>query len=171
VLQQTRITLRQTDPRLHPYFTDALGEETFEQIADKLLEELDTEQHEIIESVLGWWRQNEIYRQLVLGAISELWVDYLTRVEALRVSIGLEAYAQRDPLVQYKSKASEMFTSLLAEIRVAVISRMFSMRPRQTGSAPATGGQPVPALAGGEPAPAQQGASGGEAAKKKRKRH
>ena len=38
-----------------------------------------------------------------------LWVDYLTQVEALRVSIGLEAYAQRDPLVQYKGKASEMF--------------------------------------------------------------
>ena len=44
-------------------------------------------------------------------------MDYLTKVEALRVSIGLEAYAQRDPLVQYKGKASELFHQLLADVR------------------------------------------------------
>jgi preprotein translocase subunit SecA len=74
--------------------------------------------------------QNQAYRQALLGAITELWVDYLTRVEALRVSVGLEAYAQRDPLVQYKSRASEMFQTLLADIRGVVISRIFLMRPR-----------------------------------------
>ena len=73
---------------------------------------------------------NGIYRQLLLSVISELWVDYLTRVEALRVSIGLEAYAQRDPLVQYKGRASELFSQLLSDIRSGVISRMFSYRPR-----------------------------------------
>jgi len=39
-------------------------------------------------------------------------VEYLTQMEALRVSIGLEAYGQRDPLVQYKSKAFELFQTL-----------------------------------------------------------
>lgn len=93
---------------------------------------------------LGRRVQTEIYRQVLLGAITELWVDYLTRVEALRVSIGLEAYAQRDPLVQYKSQASEMFQNLLGEIRAAVISRIFLYQPRpftaaqlETASAPA----------------------------------
>ncbi|MCL4561553.1 MAG: hypothetical protein M1281_13190 [Chloroflexi bacterium] len=81
---------------------------------------------------------SEIYRQLLLGVISELWVDYLTKVEGLRVSIGLEAYAQRDPLVQYKGRATEMFQELLAEVRVGIISRMFTFRPRQiTPMAPA----------------------------------
>ena len=60
----------------------------------------------------------------------ELWVDYLTRVEALRVSVGLEAYAQADPLVKYKSQASEMFQSLLRDIRAAVIGRIFLYQPR-----------------------------------------
>ena len=78
--------------------------------------------------------QNQIYRQVLLGSITELWVDYLTRVEALRVSVGLEAYAQRDPLVQYKSQASEMFQNLLAEIRSAVISRIFLYRPQAAGT-------------------------------------
>ena len=66
----------------------------------------------------------------LLAATSELWVDYLTRIEALRVSIGLEAYAQRDPLVQYKGRASEMFTQLVEDIRGLVISRIFAYRPR-----------------------------------------
>jgi preprotein translocase subunit SecA len=57
-------------------------------------------------------------------------VDYLTRVEALRISIGLEAYAQRDPLVQYKGKASQLFQELLTDIRSAVISRIFLYSPR-----------------------------------------
>jgi preprotein translocase subunit SecA len=68
---------------------------------------------------------------LLLGAFSELWVEYLTKVEALRVSIGLEAYAQRDPLVQYKSKASEMFAQLLEDVRGLVIGRAFAARPRR----------------------------------------
>jgi preprotein translocase subunit SecA len=58
-------------------------------------------------------------------------VEYLTKVEALRVSIGLEAYAQRDPLVQYKAKASEMFAQLLDDVRSLVIGRAFSARPRR----------------------------------------
>jgi preprotein translocase subunit SecA len=104
---------------------------------------------------------NQIYRQALLGAITELWVDYLTRVEALRVSIGLEAYAQRDPLVQYKSRASEMFQTLLADIRGAVVSRVFRYQPR-----PATAQQTEAAPEKPAAAPAQDQGSG-----KKRKRH
>jgi preprotein translocase subunit SecA len=74
--------------------------------------------------------QSQIYRQVLLGAITELWVDYLTRVEALRVSIGLEAYAQSDPLVKYKGQASVMFQTLLADIRAGVIGRIFLYQPR-----------------------------------------
>jgi preprotein translocase subunit SecA len=79
---------------------------------------------------LGHGIQTQIYRQVLLGAITELWVDYLTRVEALRVSVGLEAYAQADPLVKYKSQASEMFQNLLSDIRSAVIGRIFLYQPR-----------------------------------------
>jgi len=57
-------------------------------------------------------------------------------VEALRVSIGLEAYAQRDPLVQYKGRASEMFAQLLEDVRGLVISRAFAARPRRVEITP-----------------------------------
>ncbi|MBI4926534.1 MAG: hypothetical protein HY835_02135, partial [Anaerolineae bacterium] len=174
VMQQTRVTLRQSDPRLQPEFIEALGEETYEALADQPLENLDAEQREIVESVLGWWRQNEIYRSLLLSVISELWVDYLTRVEALRVSIGLEAYAQRDPLVQYKSRASELFGELLVEVRTAVIGRMFNMRPRaaqpaQGSAQPAQANLPSPAAVA-QPAAASGGAAGNSSGKKKHRK-
>lgn len=108
---------------------------------------------------------NQVHRQLLLQAITEQWVEYLTRVEALRVSIGLEAYAQRDPLVQYKGRASEMFQELLADVRSLVISRVFASRPRPIQI---TLNDPSP-----EPAPAQtdQQAKPEGKNKKKRKRH
>ena len=82
---------------------------------------------------LGQRIQAEIYRQILLTAITNAWVEYLTQIEALRVSIGLEAYAQRNPLVEYKRKASEMFAGLIYEIRADVISRIFQpVTPRTT---------------------------------------
>ena len=104
----------------------AFGEERLNETVASLGE---SDREALIESV-GKYVLNEVHRQLLLGATSELWVDYLTRIEALRVSIGLEAYAQRDPLVQYKGRASEMFSQLVEDIRGLVISRIFAYRPR-----------------------------------------
>ena len=104
----------------------AFGEERLNETVTSLGE---SDREALVESI-GRYALNEVHRQLLLGATSELWVDYLTRIEALRVSIGLEAYAQRDPLVQYKARASEMFTQLVEDIRGLVISRVFAYQPR-----------------------------------------
>ncbi|GAB1472248.1 hypothetical protein MASR2M66_31260 [Chloroflexota bacterium] len=97
---------------------------------------LNEEEAAQLSSALGKYVLNEVHRELLLGAFSELWVEYLTKVEGLRVSIGLEAYAQRDPLVQYKGQASEMFAQLLEEVRGLVISRAFAARPRRVEITP-----------------------------------
>ncbi len=166
-LTQMRQTLRQLDARLHPYIVESLGEEAL----DAPVETLTEEQREILKEILGWWRANEIQRSLLLSVISELWVDYLTRVEALRVSIGLEAYAQRDPLVQYKGRASEMFSQLLGDIRMGVIARMFNIRPREMVPAGSPAGQSeevLPVRGNGNNA---TGASSSRSGKKRHKRH
>ncbi|MCF6277893.1 MAG: hypothetical protein L3J16_03990, partial [Anaerolineales bacterium] len=125
---------------------------------------LTEEEREALLDELGRRRMTEIHRDLLLRAITEQWVEYLTRVEALRVSIGLEAYGQRDPLVQYKSKASLMFQELMGDIRAQVISRIFAYQPRRW-SVQALGSETVTPVAKGKPA-----ATGGSG-KKKRKRH
>ena len=93
-------------------------------------EELTDDQQDILTVTLGTRIQNEIYRHILVSVFSEHWVEYLTKVDALRVSIGMEAFAQRDPLVQYKSEAAGMFKQLLSDIRAGVISKMFLFQPR-----------------------------------------
>jgi preprotein translocase subunit SecA len=112
----------------------ALGEATFTEYQNQLLSSLSLDNKSLVIDELGRRALTELYRQLLLSVITELWVDYLTQMEALRVSIGLEAYAQRDPLVQYKSKASELFQDLFRNMRLGVITRMFTFRPRDLAS-------------------------------------
>ncbi len=107
-----------------------LGEEHFTEIQDQPLLNLPMDERLRVVDELGRQSLTEIYRQLLLGVISELWVEYLTNMEALRVSIGLEAYAQRDPLVEYKNRAFSMFQELLENMRSGVVTRMFTYRPR-----------------------------------------
>jgi preprotein translocase subunit SecA len=73
---------------------------------------------------------SEIYRQLLLTVTGDLWVEYLTKMEALRVSVILEGYGQRDPLVMYKSQAFKLFQGLLSDMRQGVVSRIFTFIPR-----------------------------------------
>jgi preprotein translocase subunit SecA len=107
-----------------------LGEETFTAIAQNPFATLNADLKLQVIDELGRQSLTKIYRQLLLRVISDLWVEYLTQMEALRVSIGLEAYAQRDPLVQYKNRAFEMFQELLNDMRMSVVSRMFTFQPR-----------------------------------------
>ena len=114
-----------------------LGEAAWQAVATKPLGEIEEEQAEQIIAITGNQTQNRIYRDLLLRTITESWVEYLTKMEALRVSISMESYAQRDPLVQYKRQASTMFSDLLSEVRQGVISYMFRYRPVKPGDASA----------------------------------
>jgi preprotein translocase subunit SecA len=109
---------------------EAIGKERLGQL-QSLIDGLEPEEQEAAIEALGRMSLTEIYRQLLLSVVTELWVDYLTQMEALRISIGLEAYAQRDPLVQYKNRAFALFQELLSNMRLAVVSRMFTYRPRE----------------------------------------
>jgi preprotein translocase subunit SecA len=101
-----------------------------EALDGKPLNSLSGGQKDAAITALGTYEVTAAYRSLLLRVISELWIEYLTKMEALRVSIGLEAYGQRDPLVMYKTKASEMFEQLLSDVRMSVVTRMFTYRPR-----------------------------------------
>ncbi len=165
--QQAEISFQNFDEHLQGLLSEALGPERFEELYSRPITTFSPADVELVSAVLGKRLQNEIYRQLLLGVISEQWVDYLTKVEALRVSIGLEAYAQRNPLVEYKGRASEMFRTLLSDVRQGVIARMFTTQPRrgaeasvERAPAPVAAAEPAgaaqPAAAPQAPAPAQR---------------
>src|SRR5205085_1928599 len=56
--------------------------------------------------------RRQVERFVMLRTIDMKWVDYLTTMEHFREGVGLEAYAQRDPLVEYKNQAFTMFNDL-----------------------------------------------------------
>jgi preprotein translocase subunit SecA len=65
---------------------------------------------------------NDLLRELMLSVVTTQWVDYLTAIESLREGIGLQAFGQRNPLVEYQRSASEMFRDLYARIRSQVVT-------------------------------------------------
>ncbi len=134
------------------------------------LGEYPPELRKVILTELGRQAITEVYRQLLLGVISELWVEYLTQMEALRVSIGLEAYAQRDPLVQYKSRAFEMFRKLLSDMRIGVVTRMFTFSPRDLRAVQTEVKRIEEPEAQPAAAPAEQESNGSDKRRRRRRR-
>ena len=66
-------------------------------------------------------------RWLMLAVIDNLWEQHLTSIDDMREGIGLRAYGQRDPLVEYKSEAFNMFQTLLDAIQQDVAYRVFHL--------------------------------------------
>jgi preprotein translocase subunit SecA len=77
-------------------------------------------------------------RFAVLHIIDERWREHLREMDELKEGIHLRAYAQRDPLVEYKKEAFELFTRMIEEIDVEVMSFVFryfpETRPQQRQS-------------------------------------
>lgn len=76
----------------------------------------------------GLMRQAE--RFFILQQIDTLWREHLQKMDALRDSIGLRGYGQRDPLIEYKQEGYEMFLEMMAEIRRNVVYSLFQFQPR-----------------------------------------
>jgi preprotein translocase subunit SecA len=64
-------------------------------------------------------------RHIMLQAIDTHWQEFLRTMDSLRQGVGLRAYGQQDPLVEYKKEAYTMFADLMDRIRVDVATRMF----------------------------------------------
>lgn len=67
----------------------------------------------------------DIEKSIYLRSIDMLWVEHLTSMEELRTGIGLSGYAQRDPLVEYKTQAYNRFQELLGAIELTLVKNIF----------------------------------------------
>ncbi|TAN37214.1 MAG: preprotein translocase subunit SecA [Verrucomicrobia bacterium] len=64
-------------------------------------------------------------RYIILQAVDAQWQDYLRNMDTLRQGVGLRAYGQRDPLVEYKHEAYAMFSDLMERIKSEIAHHMF----------------------------------------------
>ncbi|MCS7055769.1 MAG: hypothetical protein NZM18_06290 [Thermoflexales bacterium] len=67
-------------------------------------------------------------RAVLIQTVDQHWVKHLTDLDELREGIGLRAFAQRNPLVEFRAEASRMYEDMLASIREQVAHRIFSVQ-------------------------------------------
>ena len=76
----------------------------------------------------GLMRQAE--RFFILQQIDTLWREHLQAIDALRESVGLRGYGQKDPLIEYKQEGYEMFLEMMIDIRRNVVYSLFQFQPQ-----------------------------------------
>ena len=73
----------------------------------------------------------ELERVIMLKVVDRKWMDHIDDMEQLRQGIGLQAYGQKDPLVEYKMNAYEMFNAMTASIQEDTLRLLYHVRVEQ----------------------------------------
>ena len=106
------------------YTDEALSTLTKEQAAADLLSIMKT-YYQKKEAALTSPVMRELERVVTLRVVDEYWMDHLDAMTDLRQGIGLRAYGQNDPVVEYKREGYEMFENMIDSIREEIVRRMF----------------------------------------------
>ncbi len=114
--------LNLTDEELAGYDTDAL----VELVSDKAREVYAAKEEEI-----GSQLMRELERVIMLRVVDEYWMDQIDAMNELKQGIGLRAYGQSDPVVEYKREGFEMFEQMIAAIQEETLRRLFLVRLRK----------------------------------------
>ena len=80
------------------------------------------------ESKVGPEQMRQLERMVMLHVIDSRWKDHLYSMDNLKEGIGLRAYAARDPLIEYKREAYDMFVDMMERIKEEVIELVFRMQ-------------------------------------------
>ena len=80
----------------------------------------------------------EAERFFILQQIDTLWREHLQQMDALRESVGLRGYGQKDPLIEYKSEGYELFLDMMTDIRRNVVYSLFQFQPQMQPPVQAT---------------------------------
>ncbi len=96
---------------------DTLTDRAFRIYADK-------------ETLFGADRFREVERAVLLESVDRAWMEHIDAMDDLKGSIGLQAYAQRDPVNEYRIQGAEMFDSMVEEIKENTVRKILSVVPR-----------------------------------------
>lgn len=136
--------VREFVPLLNDVTEDKLADMSFEEMRDYLNEQI-VLAYEAQESYVdtiqpGLMRKAE--RFFLLQRIDTLWREHLQQMEALRESVGLRGYGQKDPLIEYKNEGFELFLDMMTDIRRDTVYSLFQFKPQQVQAASAVAQAP-----------------------------
>ena len=106
-------------------------EELQKYTAEELCEMVETRAFDIYqkkEQALGAPLMRELERVMMLRVVDEYWMEHLDNMTELRQGIGLRAYGQNDPVVEYKREGYAMFEEMIAAIQEETVRRVFIVR-------------------------------------------
>ncbi|MBE6605145.1 MAG: preprotein translocase subunit SecA [Ruminococcaceae bacterium] len=72
----------------------------------------------------------EVERSVLLQSVDRHWMEHIDAMDDLKSSVGLQAYAQRDPVNEYRIQGSDMFEAMIADIRDETARRVLTVVPR-----------------------------------------
>jgi len=133
--------------------------ETKEAAIDRLMEYADTA-YQAKEAELSPEVMRNAEKWIVLRTIDSKWISYLTMMEHFKEGIGLRAFGQKDPLVEYKNEAFQAFQELLNDIQFEIASMMYRVQITREPLPP-----PPPAIANPPAQPPRAGSPNGGGAK------
>ena len=119
-----------TSPEDLQYTTDGLNSLTSEKVAESLKEKA----HAIYakrEEEFGSSTMREIERVMLLRSVDTNWMDHIDNMDQLRQGIGLRAYGQHDPVVEYRNDSYDMFSAMTDTIREQTAKLVLSVRVRK----------------------------------------
>lgn len=106
-----------------------LNKEALEQLSrDELGEKLRTmaeENYKLRETVFGEENMRELEKMVMLKVVDAKWMEHLDHMDMLREGIGLRAYGQRNPLIEYKMEAYDMFQAMIESIQEDIAKLIF----------------------------------------------
>ena len=79
-------------------------------------------------NILGEAQSKEIEKRILLQSIDLNWKSHIQYLEQLRQVIGLRSYGQRDPLIEYKKEAFDLFSNLLDKLKLDYITILMNLK-------------------------------------------
>jgi preprotein translocase subunit SecA len=104
---------------------------TKEDLKEKLLE-IATQMYEEKEQEFGSDIMRDVERIVLLRVVDQKWMDHIDAMDQLRYGIGLRAYGQRDPVIEYKFEGFEMFEEMIKNIQEDAIKMIMHSHPQNS---------------------------------------
>ncbi len=111
------------------YSRDDLETLTKEKLYDDLIE-IAMKKYAEKEQEFGEDKFREVERVVLLQVVDQKWMDHIDNMDQLRQGIGLRAYGNRDPVIEYKEEGYNMYEEMLGNIGEDVIKLLFTVRLR-----------------------------------------
>ena len=111
-------------------YTDPADIPSAEQITAELTR-LAFERYRENEALFGAEVMREVERVILLHSVDVLWMDHLDAMEDLKGSVGLNSYAQRNPLNEFRIVGNDMFGEMIDQIRDRTVRQLLAQRPKE----------------------------------------